>query len=430
MLRRRVVSVIAAAGWLAGCSATFDVVAPGDEEAAYARLYPYYAEFCAVSQIKKRPGFGADTSGGPGGHSVLYLNGVCRDRDTAYPTVALCGDDAIVAAHGVGLSVNAHFKNANWVATEGREFFFHGTLSPGDRLTKSAYDRTQAEAEKRGILDGVVFHPEVFDDMPKSADRRDYMYEVSVATDYAIAFGRDRYCARVPMNRQQMAKVVDYLNGVNEIYKDGKTDFVWNVLQNNCTHLAHNALAAAGIWSEWETERFILFAAFDFPVPKNEFVNLMRRANDIDITDLRALYDDTSARQSLLAYDRLPVEPGALANAERVVQNNDIYDTNLNLIFYDEPIFGPYQKRFHAIFAGLRYTDIQANLRSVISRFQQAKAERKPLARYLSAVAPSERAEFTSFYDRFYDRLDQEIPELTAKLSMADPARLSFGNRQ
>ena len=63
------------------------------------------------------------------------------------------------------------------------------------------------------------------------------------------------------------------------------------MLRNNCAHIAHNALAAVGLWDEWPTDRFILFAAFDFPVPKNEFVNLMRRTNDMPIDDPEALYE-------------------------------------------------------------------------------------------------------------------------------------------
>src|SRR5579859_1753373 len=82
-----------------------------DEEAAYRALFPYYAEICAVSQLGKKPGFGAEISSGIGGHAVLYLNGVCRKPDSAYPVLALCGETRSTA-DGVGLSVNAHYRNA------------------------------------------------------------------------------------------------------------------------------------------------------------------------------------------------------------------------------------------------------------------------------------------------------------------------------
>lgn len=425
MYRYRVALAISISFWLSGCNATFDIAVPPSEERLYARLYPYYAELCAVSQIKKKPGFGADTSGGSGGHSVLYLNGACRVADAGYPTIALCAPESQAGEQGVGLSVNAHFKNANWVATDGPDFFFRGDLPPHARLTRAAYERTQEEAKKKGLLDGIMFHSVVFDDMPRGTNRRDYKYEVSIATDYAIAFGRDRYCARVPMSREQMGKVVDYLNGVNAIYKDGKKDFEWNVLENNCTHLVHNALAAAGLWQEWETERFFLISAFDFPVPKNEFVNTMWRMNDMDMTDLDALYHDALARRALMEDRNLPEEPGGLAVAARVIHDNDIYNTDLRLIFYDDPIFGSYQRRFDAIFSQPRYTDIGANLRYFADLYRRIKAERRPLAEDLRHEYASDRAGFAAFYERFYAYIDRESATVDRRLAMLErPARL------
>jgi hypothetical protein len=88
-------------------------------------------------------------------------------------------------------------------------------------------------------------------------------------------------------------------------------------------------LAAAGIWDEWETGEFVLFAAFNFPTPKNEFVNLMRRTNDLPVDDLMTVWTDHAARAALLRGQGLPTQPGALAEAEKVVWDNEIYDTDL-----------------------------------------------------------------------------------------------------
>jgi len=54
--------------------------------------------------------------------------------------------------------------------------------------------------------------------------------------------------------------------------------------------------------------------------------------------------------------------PGGLAEAERIVQQNEVYNTRLRLIFYDEPVFGHYQQQFDQIFRDSRYTDLRANL--------------------------------------------------------------------
>ncbi len=413
MRRRRLTAAASMMIWLTGCQGGFEIAAPPDDVALYSQLYPYYAELCAVSQIEKKPGFGVDTSGGIGGHTVFYLNGACREGDADYPTLVLCTDKTAVSAQGVGLSVNAHFQNANWVATEGRDFFFNGDLSPGERLTKTAYDRTQAKAEKMGIYKGVVFHPEVYDDQPAGMGRQDFEYEVSIATDYAISFGRDRYCGRVPVSRGQMTKMIDYLNATNAIYRDGKKEFEWNVLENNCSHLAHNALAAAGIWDEWETDRFFLISAFDFPVPKNEFVNLMRRTNDFDISDPRDVFDDDSARQSLIENERLPMEPGALAEAVPVQQANDIYDTQPHLIFYDNPVIGPYEYRFEDIFSEPRYTDIKANLLYFDGLYRSIKAERLSS----SPLKAGRRENFAAFATKFYDYVDRQSVAVSLRLA-------------
>jgi hypothetical protein len=408
----RVAVAVAASIWLVACAEMrVDMPQSVGDEKLYASLYPYYAEFCAVSQLKKKPGFTADISSGIGGHSVLYLNGVCRDASAGYPTIKVCNAGANVADHGVGLSVNAHFKNANWIATEGKNFFFHGTLAPNQRLTRAEYRNTQARAKAMGILDGVEFHSEAFDDMPPDMPRDDYMYDVSIATDYAIGFGRDRYCALVPLSREKMTRVVDYLNGLNAPYKNRTRNFEWNVLRNNCAHVTHNALATVGVWDKWETERFVVFSAFDFPVPKNEFVNLMRRTNDMPIERPDALYEDRAARQSLMQGDGLPTAAGALAEAESVVRDNDVYDTDLGLIFYDSPVFGSYQKRFRQIFSEPRYSDIRENLRYFSVRYAEIEAKAQP------ADTPPADQGFATFHAKYRDYIDQASAEVRAVLT-------------
>ncbi len=403
---------------LAACStAHVDTRPSADAEAAYAALFPYYAELCAVSELKKKPGFGAELASGVGGHAILYLNGVCRDRRAGYPVIGLCGDDTPPEERGVGLSVSAHFKNAAWVATPGRDFLFHGTLRPGERLTRAVYAQTQAAAEAKGIYDGVEFHDSVFADMPPQMSRRDYQYEVSVATDYAIGFGRDRYCARMPLDRERMTALITYLNELNVPYRAGEKVFEWNVLNNNCSHVAHNALAAAGVWSEWPMDRFLLLAAFSFPVPKNEFVNLARRTNDMPIDDIAAIAGDRAARASLIGYGTLPTAPGALAEAEPAAPQNDLYDTALSLIFYDDPLFGAYQPRFARIFAEPRYTDLEANLRYFADLYRRIEVTRRPRDEMLAGRPPAERAGFAEVYDRYYGHIDRAAAAIDGELT-------------
>ena len=207
-----------------------------------------------------------------------------------------------------------------------------------------------------------MFHQEALAAKPADMSVRDYMYNVAIGTDYAIDIDRYRYCARVPLDRGKMQIIIRYLNGLNEPYRTGQKVFHWNVLRDNCTYLAHNALGAVGLWPQFPIDRPLLIAAFDFPVPKNEFVNVMWRTNDMPIADPSALYDDDTARDELLQLGWIATEPGALAEATPEIEPNEIYNDHLRLIFYDEPVFGHFQKRFDKIFAEPRYTDLTANL--------------------------------------------------------------------
>jgi hypothetical protein len=426
---RRVGAIGAVLGLAACSTAHVDTGPNAGAEGVYASLFPYYAELCALSELKKKHGFGAEITSGVGGHAVFYLNGVCRDEGSHYPVIRLCDDATLPAERGVGISVNAHYKNANWIATPGREFFFHGGLAPGEPVTRAAYQRTQDRAKALGILDGIEFHDGVFEDAPPNMSRRDYQYDVSVATDYAIGFGRDRYCARVPLDRERMARIVDFMNALNVDYRNGKKEFDWDVLSNNCSHVWHNALSVAGVWSTWETGRFFLISAFDFPVPKNEFVNLVRRTNDMDIRDLDEIYDDDVARQALMRLDVLPTVPGAIAEAEPAVHSNEVYDTDLSLIFYDDPITGRYRRRFDRIFAGSRYTDLRANLNYFADLYAKIERERRPLESFLAnqnGRSPTERNALASFYSRYYAYIERQDATVAAELT-ALPCAAAFG---
>lgn len=417
------------AALLAGCSTEhFDRPGAGTDDALYASLYPYYAEFCALSQIKKKVGYGADIRGEIGGHSVFYLNGACRDPKTDYPTLLLCDQVPDTTAHaatadddphdGVGISMNSHFSNAKWAAIPGRAFFYDGGLPRDHGLTREDYVRGKARAKQMGIYRAVTFQDWVFDDKPPDVSREDWKYEVSIATDYAISFGRGRYCARVPVNRAQMIRMIAFLNAQNEPYREGREIFKWSVFEDNCIHLAHNALTQAGIWPEWPINRPLLISIFDFPVPKNEFVNLMRRIDDPPDPDLIEIYHDQSAARSLAQFDRLPWIPGVVASSRGPQEPNEVYDTDVKQVFYDDPVTGRYRRRFNAILDDPRYTDLEQNMDYFAALYRQYATQRKPLATWLARDefdAPVARQSFIDFYHRFYAFVDSERADIAAQ---------------
>jgi hypothetical protein len=231
-----------------------------------------------------------------------------------------------------------------------------------------------------------------------------------------------------------MTAIVDYLNGLNDIYKSGKTEYVWNVAQDNCSHVTHNALAAAGIWDSYTTGRFIAFAAFNFPVPKNEFINQLERTNDLPLTDPLKLYADPMTRQSLMREDWLPTEPGALAEIVRARPNNDVDDTDVELIFYDWPVIEPYHRRMDAVMADPRYFDIRANLAYFAKLYESVLNSKKPVAWYLKQVgergpgkqppllaSTAGQRDFAAFYARYYRYVARQSAQVNSTITALPP---------
>jgi hypothetical protein len=259
--------------------------------------------------------------------------------------------------------------------------------------------------------------------MPPGYAQDPFKYEVSIGTDYAIGYARDRYCARVPVSVAQMARIVDYLNGLNRPYRDGLAVYDWNVFNDNCIHVAHNALSTIGFWPVWPKHQFFLLAAFDFPVPKNEFVNIMRRANDMPVRDLLAVWNDRPARRALLAGEAMPTRPGAIATFRPVTHDNSLYDTDLQLIFYDDPVFGPYEGWYRQIAAKPRYTDLDDNLQHFRALYAQIATDRRPLDWWLTTYPQlRHESDFPAFYDRYYAQIERSAASIPAAPPLATVA--------
>jgi hypothetical protein len=363
---------------------------------AYEDIVPYYAELCALSELRKKTGFGIPLRSGMGGHLLLYLNGVRVNRTSGYPVLEVSPPGTEAGRQGAAISANSHYRNANWVAVEERDFIFRGALAPGEALTRDAYARTQASARARGLLDGIEFHKHFFQDKPPGMSVVDFKYEISVATDYGTQFGRDCYRARVPLDAARMRRVVDFLNGLNEPYRAERRIYHWRLFSDNCVHMAHNALAAAGFWAPWPTGQSAVFAAFRFPVPKNTLVDLALRANDLPVEDAEVLFANVEARRALLDHGTLPTGPGALTSVAPAIQANDVYDVRrLRLIFYDNPFWGPYRGWFRRILSEPRYTDLHENLCHFARRYRTATRSLPRIAAWAG-----ERARFRDSYAR------------------------------
>lgn len=380
--------------------------------AAYEDFFPYYAEFSALSELRKKPGFGATVRSGIGGHALLYLNGVRLEAEQNYPVLRLCAPDEPPSRHGVGISVNSHYRNANWVAVEGRDFLWRGALEKGEALTREAYARTQDLAKARGWFDAVEFHTELFRDRPAGMSARDYKYEISVATDYAAQFGRDGLSIRIPLDARRMGAMIACLNALNAPYRGGGRIYKWRLFTDNCVHVAYNAFAAAGICAPWPTGRFAAGAAFNFPAPKNALVDLIHASNDLPLGDAQYLYEDKAARAGLCAYGALPTAPGALLAQRAAIGANEVYDVRrLRLIFYDNIVLSSYRRDLKTILREPRYFDLEANFADFAARYMAARA--CPRGRALRGA----RAEFQERYDTHLADAAGRLDAYRAKLA-------------
>src|SRR5438067_13122776 len=63
-------------------------------------------------------------------------------------------------------------------------------------------------------------------------------------------FARTAYCARQPLTREAVGRAIAYLNAVNESART--RGYIWDAYTNNCSHVVHNAVAAAGVWDPKE----------------------------------------------------------------------------------------------------------------------------------------------------------------------------------
>jgi hypothetical protein len=329
-------------------------------KADYEALFPHYVSLCAVSRFNR---IGVER-GGNAGHAVMYLKGVCRVKGAPYPQLELCPDrvdDVDDPRHGVGVSVNAAYKNVNWVAYPGRHLFFNGNLKPGDVLDQAHFEATIQAILDQKLLSGVeVREEELTGILPGTLEHR--IAESLLGTDTAIRFARSVWCNSLPMTQPQVEALVAYLNEVNRTYASGERPYVYSLLTDNCVDLLHNSLAAAGVWEAKAHYRLAIRQFMNIGVPANEAVNFGVRSNLFPVQRFREVYADAAMRHSLARFGWLPTRHGAILQSAPVHRPNKIYDTSLQMYVVEGP-GGRESERAEELMHDGRFTDLETNLR-------------------------------------------------------------------
>jgi hypothetical protein len=362
---------------LAGaCAPLRDVVLPAHRPPpTYDELYPLYIELCAVSQIRAKF---AEEGGSPG-HAVMWLKGVCQDEEATYPKLELC-DPARVdlkdPEHGTGVSVNKALKNANWLLVPGRSLFFHGNLTPESVLDEAHGIATIEDAGRKGVFALVDAHEEY---VPPEGDREAvllFLASETLGTDFALTFGRSVVCSRLPVTGAMMEEIAGYLNGLNEDYADGETEYNWSGYSDNCVHAVINSLAAADIWAPKSVRQIKALQLFNLAIPANEFARLLFRTTTFPVESFGQVYGDSDMRESLTNYNWLPTRHGALLTVYPVHQNNELYDTRFRIFLLQGPIFKTKGRKIRRIADDPNFTDMEANLHHFKEIYQGILSER------------------------------------------------------
>ena len=360
-----------------GCAPTYRDTLPSMMPApTYDQLYPYYIELTAVSQIRAT----FAKYGGSPGHAVMFLKGVCVDREDGWHRLEICDPSTVNLADpdvGTGISVNKLLKNANFVVVPGRQLFVYGNLKTDEVLDRDRALKGIEDGVEAGIFEGLEIHEKY--EVP--ADDIDQVIRLlateTLGTDFALTYGRTVIAARLPMSQDQLQSVLDYLNAQNEGYFKGEIKYNWSGVSDNCVHTLRNALAAADVWAPRPVNLVKFLQMFNMAVPSNEFAGLAFRSNTFDLEDWWTVYSDKSMRRSLMERNWLPTRHGALITVVPTHEKNELWDTGRKILVVDWPLIGTKRKRIREMYDDPRYTEVEANLQWFKERYE-AIIEKRP----------------------------------------------------
>jgi hypothetical protein len=396
-----------------------NVIVEQRPDLAYEKLFPRYVELCATSQWSSK----LEGPGGVTGHAVMYIKGACKDEDAPYPQLRQCRHAATRLddpEHGAGVSVNRWFRNVNWVAIPGYKLFYEGNLEPGQRLTQDHFDATVRDAIAAGVFDGVELHDYPTDAATRSLE--DFVTRRSIATDFALRYGRTVFCARMPVTEPMLDEVIAFLNDKNLEYATGEADYNWDLLADNCVHTLRNALAAANIWSPLPVWAVKFLRFFNLAVPANEFVNLAMLGTEGEVEDYRAVYEQDELRDALQDFDWLPTRHGALLKTLPAHAPNDVFDTTFRLFTLQSPLRIGKTNDAVRLLSDERFVDLEANLEYFREKYDAILTEQDEGTDTLASVRGDPYRRFGRLYRRYIEAQRDEVDSMLETLKTLDDA--------
>lgn len=366
----------------------------------YSQIFPLYLEYCAATKIVPTVG----EAGGFGGHAVLYVQGLCKNENVDYPKVESCSriPQQKHPHTGVGISVDKYFKNVNWVAVPGYDFFIRGGLNQSSQVNSKALETLIAQTVDRGVFKGVLYDEAQVGRELLVGDQKNgsHFYEEAISnlaagTDMAIQWGRSLECIRMPITEPQLYAVRDYLNRLNEkYYQHPDKPFEWSAYYNNCTHTSSNAFATVGARGHIETDSNFAWQALNLANPANPLITLqyITQRQTIELSDVLTggKFDKTFKK-----YEWLPAGAGTLTVHHPIFKDNLLFQTeDLSAsVFPPKPLHRSYAIwSFHQNEAQSHAnTDLEANLNQWLNRYQTAVKSTHTLSSSWGQIEQSEK---------------------------------------
>jgi hypothetical protein len=327
-----------------------------------------------------------------------------------------------------------------WVAIPGSDQFFRGGLAREQTLDEDAYEAAIRKATTAGWFEGIRIKDAVMRRRPSVMSEDEFTVRSSIGTDFALNFARTAYSARLPMSRERIGKVIAHLNGVNESAQ--KIGYTWNMYTNNCSHVVHNALAAAGIWDPKvargpgaiDVARDVVSVAkalalrqmSDFSFPANNFVRVYEAGNERPIDGAVAAFRNHDVRRTMQD-GWITTAPGAL------VATYPIHDASRNRLFapgrdpflFSVPLLWDKAGTYKMLTRSTPSiaTDLTANLRQYRTRYAETLAGRRSLDDELALLGIGEdETLFRTFYGQFYAYIADQLKQTDAHLLTIEPA--------
>jgi hypothetical protein len=347
-------------------------------------------------------------------------------------------DDETPARSGVGVSVNRILRNVSWVATPGRDLFFHGELAETDTLDDATYERAIRSAASARHFSGIAIDAAVMRSRPVTMPVEELVVRNSIGTDFALTFARHVYSARLPLPRQAMTRLVAFLNDVNE--RAQKSGYTWNAYTNNCSHVIHNALAAAGIWDAKiarppgiasmgidvvsVAHALVTGRMSDFSFPANNFVRAYEAGNRRPIDDVTRAYRDHDVRRTL-DDGWLSTGPGALITRYPMhdAGRNRLFDPGRDPFLFSVPALWDKRRDFEKLTREPpdELSDLRTNLVRFRERYAGALDGRPTVNDALTRLgAKTDPRAFGLFHERFFAHLERELARTDARIAEHD----------